>query len=107
MHSPTPLHDTLCVICFEPYTIETSIRFPCSHQICLVCYEKLINRHHTLPCPLCRQVVEIVQQIPHEPEERIRIDTPISMCTWCAAHGSQILCYLFILGGISAFFIIQ
>jgi hypothetical protein len=104
--NPTPpLQDTTCVICFDHYTTETSIHFPCSHQICLVCYEKLINRHDILHCPLCREVVEIVQEITHEPEERIRIETPTTMCTWCAAHGSQIICYLFILGGICTLFI--
>lgn len=104
VHPSAPLQDTTCVICFETYTQETSIHFPCSHQICLVCYEKLVNQHVTVLCPLCREVVEIVQENPPEPEERNRIETPTNLCTWCSAHASQMICYLFILGGICSLF---
>ena len=50
--------DNICIICLEE--IEYIIIFNCTHSICLVCYEKLLNiESNEILCPLCRDVIEI------------------------------------------------
>ena len=103
------LQDTNCVICFESFTKETSINFKCSHQICIICYEKLINHHNIIHCPLCREIVEIIQTEPLDIQTEITVhnitESSYNIRNWCSLHGSQLICYLLIFGGISTIFI--
>lgn len=46
---------TECIICFEDYNYM--IIFDCSHTICLVCYEKILNTNNAL-CPICRSDID-------------------------------------------------
>jgi len=46
---------TECIICFEDYNYM--IIFDCSHTICLVCYEKILNTNNAL-CPVCRSDID-------------------------------------------------
>ena len=103
------LEDTNCVICFESFTTETSINFKCSHQICIVCYEKLINHHNIIHCPLCREIVETIQTDSLDYQTEITVhnitESSYNIRNWCSLNGGQLLCYLLILGGISTIFI--
>lgn len=98
VHPSDPTPDT-CVICFEIYTKETSVHFQCLHQICIVCYEKLINQHNTVHCPLCREIVEIIQT-QHE-----IIEPRHPVYNWCSLYCKELICYILILGGFSFCFI--
>jgi hypothetical protein len=102
VNTAEPAPDT-CVICFEMYTKETSILFQCSHQICIVCYEKLINQHNTVHCPLCREIVESVET-EHIPQPVI-VEPPSRICHWASLYCRELICYSLLLGGLSLFFI--
>lgn len=103
--------DITCVICFEPYTEETRILFSCSHHICLVCYEKLINRHDTIHCPLCRAVVDeqhvsIKEEEPTDSEstESTEFVTRWEQCQDCfVQYGGQVICCATLFGLVVAF----
>ena len=45
-----------CIICYNSYTNDTCIKFDCKHEICIYCYEILLNnkRKYKFACPLCR-----------------------------------------------------
>ena len=47
-----------CIICFD---YQYKITFPCQHQVCIVCYQKLLHYNITT-CPICRQPIEIELQ---------------------------------------------
>jgi hypothetical protein len=49
-----------CIICFEDY--NDIIIFDCSHTICLVCYEKILNSNNP-KCPVCRSDIDIINNI--------------------------------------------
>lgn len=103
---PSSTPDSTCVICFEPYTKETSIQFNCLHDICIACYEKLINQHTTLHCPLCRELVETV-----EASQTIQIidfhHTAYRFYHCCSNYLRELVCYTLLLGCISAFFVMK
>jgi hypothetical protein len=49
--------DNTCIICMEEN--EEKIIFDCSHTICLICYEKLLNsKSNDITCPFCRGLIE-------------------------------------------------
>ena len=49
--------DNTCNICMEEN--ENKIIFDCTHTICLLCYEKLLNSKLTdIVCPFCRGLIE-------------------------------------------------
>jgi hypothetical protein len=50
--------DTFCIICFELYQ-NNKLTLICNHTICLLCYEKLLNLHDKVHCPICRYVIEV------------------------------------------------
>jgi len=99
--------ESSCVICFEIYTKETSIQFKCLHDICIVCYEKLINQHSVIHCPLCRELVELVQTEPTEPIQIIDSPTDHLFYNCCSNYIRELVCYSLLLGGISAFFVMK
>ena len=102
--------DSNCVICFELYTKETSIQFKCLHDICIACYEKLINQHSIIHCPLCRELVELVETVPEPTTQIIEIiDSPTNYRFYncCSNYLRELVCYSLLLGGISAFFIMK
>jgi hypothetical protein len=45
-----------CIICFE--NEMEMIIFDCNHNICLICYEKMLSMYDTIKCPLCRNIIE-------------------------------------------------
>jgi hypothetical protein len=45
-----------CIICFNSYKTSYYIIFNCNHEICIYCYEKLLN-NNKLKCPLCRIII--------------------------------------------------
>jgi hypothetical protein len=47
--------DEPCIICFEEN--QEKIVFDCSHSICLVCYNKLLENYNVI-CPICRTIIE-------------------------------------------------
>ena len=47
-----------CIICYE---YNDMIIFDCSHSICIVCYEKIINTSSL--CPICRNHIDRKQPI--------------------------------------------
>jgi hypothetical protein len=47
-----------CIICCE---YNDMIIFDCSHIICIVCYEKIINTNPL--CPICRKPIDMKQPI--------------------------------------------
>jgi len=53
------INENNCVICFEVIDSHYYIIFDCNHSICLFCYEKILNIHDEIICPLCRAVIEI------------------------------------------------
>jgi hypothetical protein len=53
-----------CVICYNDYNIDNAIIFDCSHHICLMCYEKMMNKFDELKCPLCRRIIAETSQFP-------------------------------------------
>ena len=49
--------DNTCNICMDEN--ENKIIFDCTHSICLICYEKLLNSILTdIVCPFCRGLIE-------------------------------------------------
>ena len=45
-----------CIICFNSYTNDNYIIFDCKHEVCVYCYQKLLNSNKLL-CPLCRIII--------------------------------------------------
>jgi hypothetical protein len=99
--------ESTCVICFEMYTKETSIQFKCLHDICIACYEKLINQHSTIHCPLCRELVELVEPVQTEPIQIIESPPDYRFYHCCSNYIRELVCYSLLLGGISAFFVMK
>jgi hypothetical protein len=99
------LPESSCVICFELYTIETSIQFKCLHDICIACYEKLVNQHSTIHCPLCRELVESVEPVQTIQNTESHADHRFYHC--CSNYLRELVCYTLLLGGISAFLVMK
>ena len=48
-----------CFICYNKYNIVDGITFNCKHNICLSCYQNILNNTPNIACPMCRQSLEI------------------------------------------------
>jgi ribosome-binding protein aMBF1 (putative translation factor) len=60
-----------CVICFE---YQYKINFEqCQHQVCIVCYQKLLLYNITT-CPICRQPIELELQEINESDSTLHIN---------------------------------
>lgn len=49
-----------CPICFEDYNDNSEIILDCSHKLCLLCYQKIINmvKPSMILCPFCRASIK-------------------------------------------------
>ena len=45
-----------CIICFNSYANNYYIIFNCTHEVCIYCYQKLLNSNKLI-CPLCRIII--------------------------------------------------
>ena len=51
-----------CIICYNEYNMENAIIFDCNHHICVACYQRIINISDDVLCPLCRRIVDRIQE---------------------------------------------
>ena len=55
------MQNNTCIICLDEY--ENKIIFDCNHEICLICYEKILNwTDYNILCPICREKIDIKQE---------------------------------------------
>ena len=46
--------NTECIICYEQ--LDKKFIFKCSHDICIECYQKMLEYDDILKCPICRNI---------------------------------------------------
>lgn len=56
-----------CTICYETRSLEDEVVLPCTHTLCVICYESILNNRPR--CPYCRYEIE-----PDYKEEHDEID---------------------------------
>ena len=49
-----------CGICLELFQDPRSL--PCLHTFCLECLQRLLNKNHSLKCPVCRAKHELSKE---------------------------------------------
>jgi hypothetical protein len=68
-----------CIICFEEKPLELIVFFPCSHFVCMDCFQQLLYFQRRPICPICRNVIMsevepiLHQETPIEPIHNRRI----------------------------------
>ena len=87
-----------CIICME--TNYNEIIFECKHSICLNCYEKMLNMHNIVYCPICRNIVENIAKHNIIVEREYPLCRRIFTSFWCWG-----LIIFILLGGLTFFFI--
>ena len=68
-----------CIICFEEKPLELIVFFPCSHYVCIDCFQQLLNFHTRPLCPICRNL--ILADMPLNLQEPIQETTREPTCT--------------------------
>jgi hypothetical protein len=81
-----------CVICASEYSQNEYITFDCSHQVCLVCYERLLQENK--PCPFCRARIDLFIDTQTDETHSINIHSEDSnqYCRECV--GSCCKCFI-------------
>jgi ankyrin repeat protein len=44
-----------CIVCYDRFPV--SLRFPCGHELCVLCTEKILNVQDNIKCPICRHLL--------------------------------------------------
>lgn len=86
-----------CVICYNGYNINDGIIFDCSHSICLLCYQKLLNNTLNSTCPLCRKNLEVIdankQVLEYKETEQKQVSEPVIPTIHVLQNNSGIMNY--------------
>jgi Zinc finger, C3HC4 type (RING finger) len=79
------IQENFCIICFEMYH-DNKITFVCDHSICFVCYEKLLQLHIIVHCPICRLIIDMNDKIvfPNEVEQERNHSRNVTNCICCS-----------------------